>query len=95
MSLHEILSRLEKVKGPNGRYTACCPAHDDRRASLSISVGEDIYLIPNLQKLHETSLRLFGFCVILRYTCADCHDWRETARFSLKGVCIHGPKQQQ
>lgn len=41
MTMPDILSRLKKVKGSNGQYTACCPAHDDRRASLSISVGED------------------------------------------------------
>lgn len=41
MTMPDILSRLEKVKGSNNQYTACCPAHDDHRASLSISVGED------------------------------------------------------
>ena len=31
-----LLSRLEKVKGRNGSWTACCPAHADRSPSLAI-----------------------------------------------------------
>lgn len=41
MTLQEILSRLKGVKGHDGQYTACCPAHDDKNASLSVSVGKD------------------------------------------------------
>lgn len=36
MSLELLLSRLEKVRGRNGSYTACCPAHDDKSPSLAI-----------------------------------------------------------
>lgn len=36
MSLDAILSRLSKVKGRNGSWTACCPAHDDKSPSLAI-----------------------------------------------------------
>lgn len=36
MSLEALLSRLEKVKGRSGAYTACCPAHDDKSPSLAI-----------------------------------------------------------
>jgi hypothetical protein len=36
MSLDALLSRLTKVKGRNGSYTACCPAHDDKSPSLAI-----------------------------------------------------------
>ena len=37
-----VLSKLRKVK-PNGEnsWLACCPAHDDRNPSLSVSVGDD------------------------------------------------------
>ncbi len=37
-----VLARLRKVK-PNGdrSWLACCPAHDDRNPSLSVSVGDD------------------------------------------------------
>ena len=37
-----VLSRLENVRrsGPS-RWTARCPAHDDRNPSLSVKVGED------------------------------------------------------
>ena len=31
-----LLSRLSKVKGRNGSWVACCPAHEDRSPSLSI-----------------------------------------------------------
>ena len=41
MSIDEILSRLEGVKGGGGKWSACCPAHDDKHQSLSVGVGED------------------------------------------------------
>ena len=34
--LEPILSRLSKVRGRNGSYTACCPAHEDKSPSLAI-----------------------------------------------------------
>lgn len=36
MTVEALLSRLEKVKGRNGSWTACCPAHDDKSPSLAI-----------------------------------------------------------
>lgn len=41
MDLHDILSRLRGVKGPSGagEYTARCPAHDDKQASLCLRAG--------------------------------------------------------
>jgi hypothetical protein len=36
MSAEALLSRLSKVKGRNGAWTACCPAHDDKSPSLAI-----------------------------------------------------------
>ena len=41
MTLSEMLSRLQGVKGSGSQYTAKCPAHDDRHASLSIGAGDD------------------------------------------------------
>lgn len=43
MSTHldTILPRLKAVKRSNGSATARCPAHDDQRASLSLSTGND------------------------------------------------------
>lgn len=41
MTAHEILSRLQGVKGGHGQWTARCPAHDDRQSSLSVGEGED------------------------------------------------------
>jgi len=39
--IDNILSRLEKVKGRNGAYTACCPAHSDKSPSLAIRELDD------------------------------------------------------
>ena len=36
-----ILERLTNVKQEAGGYSACCPAHEDKHASLSIKEGED------------------------------------------------------
>ena len=41
MDVHDILSRLQGVKGGGGQWSARCPAHDDKRQSLSISQGKD------------------------------------------------------
>lgn len=42
MPLPDLLNNLQKVKktGPN-RYIACCPAHPDKRPSLTISEKDD------------------------------------------------------
>jgi len=38
----KLLNRLEKVRRTGeGRYVACCPAHDDRTPSLSIKECDD------------------------------------------------------
>lgn len=54
MTLEEILSRLEGVKGGNGQYSARCPAHDDHNASLSVASGEngEILLYCHLSLIH-------------------------------------------
>jgi hypothetical protein len=36
VSLDALLARLSKVKGRNGSWTACCPAHNDKSPSLAI-----------------------------------------------------------
>lgn len=41
MTIQEILSRLEGVKGGDGQWTACCPNHGDAHQSLSVSIGND------------------------------------------------------
>jgi hypothetical protein len=40
-----LLSRLTKVRGRNGSWIACCPAHDDRSPSLSIREEGDRVLV--------------------------------------------------
>ena len=41
MKVDRLLSALHKVRGGNGRWMACCPAHDDRTPSLTIAEGDD------------------------------------------------------
>ena len=42
MDIRDFLARLSSWEGPSesGEYKCKCPAHDDRRASLSVNVGE-------------------------------------------------------
>ncbi len=40
-ALDVLLNRLERVQQSRRGYSARCPAHDDRQASLSVSVGDD------------------------------------------------------
>ena len=39
--MQDIISRLDGVKKSGGGYIARCPAHEDKRQSLSISTGKD------------------------------------------------------
>jgi hypothetical protein len=41
MRLSEVLDRLTKVRGKNGRYTASCPAHEDKSPSLALRELDD------------------------------------------------------
>ncbi|MES2460015.1 MAG: DUF3987 domain-containing protein [Armatimonadota bacterium] len=42
MNVHDILSRLENVRGRGpAAWQARCPAHDDKQASLSIGIGKE------------------------------------------------------
>ena len=43
--LDNVLSRLDKVKRSGKGYLACCPAHEDRSPSLSITPDGDTVLI--------------------------------------------------
>ena len=52
--IENILSRLSKVKGRNGAYVACCPAHNDKSPSLAIREVEDGRIL----------LKCFGGCSV-------------------------------
>lgn len=41
MEFRQFLSLLDGVRGTDSQYTARCPAHDDKRASLCVSQGSD------------------------------------------------------
>ena len=40
MTLEDLLPQLDDVRPSSRGYVACCPAHDDRHPSLSISAGQ-------------------------------------------------------
>jgi hypothetical protein len=54
MSIENLLQRLTKVKGGRGRWTACCPSHEDRSPSLAIRETEDGRIL----------LKCFGGCSV-------------------------------
>lgn len=39
--INTLLDRLEGVKGSNGKWLACCPAHGDKRPSLAVKELDD------------------------------------------------------
>jgi hypothetical protein len=39
--LHRVLGLLGSVHKVGAEYSAKCPAHDDRKAGLSVSSGDD------------------------------------------------------
>jgi hypothetical protein len=41
MTIEELLERLDRVKRSGDGWTARCPAHEDKVASLSVGVGDD------------------------------------------------------
>jgi putative DNA primase/helicase len=41
MTTEEIVQRFQSVTGGNGQWKACCPAHEDNKASLSITAGDN------------------------------------------------------
>ena len=45
MQMAEFLNRLSGVRKQNGQYMAQCPAHQDRKASLSVSTGDKGILV--------------------------------------------------
>lgn len=47
MTLSEFLPLLEGVSGSGNQYSAKCPAHDDKRASLSVSESQDGKILLN------------------------------------------------
>jgi len=45
--IQDVLARLRKVKKTGNGWQACCPAHEDQHASLSIGTGEDGRILLN------------------------------------------------
>ena len=40
--IDRVLERLERVRPSGGGWSARCPAHDDRKPSLSVTVADDL-----------------------------------------------------
>lgn len=47
MEIYDLLGRLEKVRGKSPQWKACCPAHDDKKPSLSIKLLDDGRILIN------------------------------------------------
>ena len=45
MKAVDVLDRLEKVTGGNGKWMACCPGHQDKSPSLAITEAADRVLV--------------------------------------------------
>ena len=87
MTLSEMLSRLQGVKGSGSQYTAKCPAHDDRHASLSVGAGDDGRI---LMKCHagcstQSVLAVLGLTERDFFSISVSVDW--TMKNSLKSAC--------
>ena len=41
MRIDDVLGKLDGVQGGNGQWSARCPSHDDRSASLTVAIGRD------------------------------------------------------
>ena len=52
--ISNVLERLDGVKGSGNQFTAPCPAHNDRIASLCIGVGDDGKVLMTCQAGCET-----------------------------------------
>ena len=61
MSIEEFLSHFKNVRKTTNGWQACCPAHEDKKASLSISVKEEkILLYDHAGCSHEAILEAAG-----------------------------------
>jgi heme oxygenase len=70
MTTKEILARLRNAKETSSGWTACCPGHEDRQASLSISEGGEGRIL-----LHcHAGCTLEGIVSALGITKADLFD---------------------
>ena len=47
MTFDEFISHLDGVKGSGNQRYARCPAHEDKRQSLSVSVADDGKILLN------------------------------------------------
>ena len=47
LDIRDLRARLRNTHGPDHQFTACCPGHDDKYASLSVAVTDDGKILLN------------------------------------------------
>jgi len=68
IDIDDFVSRLHKVKRTgNGRYIACCPAHDDKSPSLAVSIADNGTLL----------IKCFGGCGAIDVISAMGLEWSD------------------
>ena len=82
MTVDVLLSKLDSIRqmGP-GRWLARCPAHEDRRASLSVRELDDGTVL-----VHD-----FAGCSIFEIVAAAGIDWRICFRHARTGTASRLP----
>jgi DNA primase len=43
IDIHDVISKFVALKKHGANYTGCCPFHDEKTASFTVSTGKDIY----------------------------------------------------
>lgn len=79
MIINDVLPKLKGVKRTGSGWTALCPAHDDRRNSLSVSMGseEQVLLHCHAGCSFETIQAALGAVVTDRPRVAASYDYRD------------------
>lgn len=79
MRIEDFLERLEAVHGTAPQWTARCPAHDDRQASLTIGLGDEGKILITCW----AGCELEDICQAAGVTVADLFDQEAKDRASL------------
>ena len=82
MKIAEFLNHFQGVKKTGNGWLARCPAHDDKQASLSISIGEDGRIL----------LKCFAGCDVQSIVNALGLEMRDL--FNKESVCLSYPPIQ-
>ena len=102
MTIDEILSRFPDARETAGGWSARCPAHEDRRASLSIGIGEKENVLLHCHAGCETSAILDKLGLTMKDLMPSTgngkprilgtYDYRDADGTLLYQVCRYAPK---